>query len=337
MPLLSNLSSENGRDFIGEGWIRQVLDIKLDAFRGLTELCLSTTNAGLTLLESNLESLRRLKVNIKPEPGQNSRPYLNTFSHSPHLQALYVTFSINNDDREGIIDGEELIRLGQHCPKLKRLWINGPSMNCSDSVVKTVSSLLPDLEECVWQIDCPSLTEQGRLHFGRYCKSLRDLTIYGTVDLAKFARVEEAALFPNLMDLTVSPAMISLDGNGGNDERILRMNSHEEACAFPSRISLMMPKLRDMSCYSETIEIPASGANEKTLYELWWAFNEIFEYGRDPFTSNIGGRFPTQEQLDAEFPRLAGDDEAANDEAANNEATNDEAAEGEAAEDEAAG
>ena len=80
-----------------------------------------------------------------------------------------------------------------------------------------------------------------------------------------------------------------------HDEQVLHVDTLEEVCATPGRISRIMPKLKSNYVPGNIIRIPSSTLDGKTQYELDWALKEVYCYGRDPFTNNIGGRWPPPE------------------------------------------
>ena len=281
-PLLSLLLFGDGDPFIRKVWIELLLKVKPDAFSDLTSLRLNTTNEGFRLLEPNLVNLRNLDADFE-EGEEILRSCFNAPRNMPHLQDLSVCLY-----PKGIIEGEELLSLAQHCPKLKSIRIHTRDVHArdrgvSDSVIKAMSNLLPDLTCFVLHTDGSLLTEQTLLYFGQHCKALSYLKIPGTVDLTKLAKVEEARLFPSLTYLEVVP---------DHDERILHVNTHEEVCAIPGRISLMMPKIQGITAPNNIIEVPSNGLDKKTQYNFDWALKEYIEHGGNPFMDDIGGKWP---------------------------------------------
>ena len=278
---LSTLHFETTRDFIGEGYISRAINAEPNSFRNLKKLWLCMTSAGFRLLESNLANLEELGAVFEEEMPKLQFKAPRNMPHLRHL-SLYLN--------EGTFDAEELLRLPQYCPKLtyidiSSVWI-GYYMDCpgvSNSVIETLSQLLPELQYFTLNAHSCSLTEQALLHFGRHCKALSRLEIPGTVDWIKFMNVQEVGLFPNLRKLEVRP---------GYDKRVLRLDTHEEACAIPDRISLMMPRLQELETWYITIEVPSDGPDGKTQYDFDWAMEECLKHGRNPFINTGGGLWP---------------------------------------------
>ena len=127
-------------------------------------------------LEPNLENLQVLALETREEE-EMPRPQFKAPCNTPLLQKLDLDVF-----PDGIIDGEELLRLARYCPKIKYINIGATEMfakccGISDLVIGTISDLLPDLVEFELRAKGSSLTGQALVYFGRNCKALCCLVI----------------------------------------------------------------------------------------------------------------------------------------------------------------
>ena len=250
--------SENRRhhvNIVNNNWYNVVRAVVQSPFESLQKLDVSLTDNERNLLFPHLGNVTDLTLRLADAMSKN---HLASLCHLPGLRKISIG-SYYGGPVDGKIDGETLVQLARHCPRLISIMVGGVAQHLiaptvSDSEIEEVVRTLPNLEEFHFEADDTRLTENSILQFGQHCKELRSLIISGGPDYVELANSGPAGLFPKLKNFV-------LKYYPRNSVRLqsFRTLSNEELIATAGRIARMMPECESFESKCDNARIRWAG------------------------------------------------------------------------------
>lgn len=172
------------------------------------------------------------------------------------LRSCKATFG--EDD---VVSGTDLLLLAQSCPELEELSLAQPdTVGITDDLVESLAQSLRSITEVTLKSrNEVSLTFKSLKHFGRYCKSLKQLYLSCSASWEREITPDTAGLFPNLWQLTLAPAKDGTNWHLRRSDSLQRtaeciVNIGPKLCSFnfknPGVVELELLKLTQHTCNS---------------------------------------------------------------------------------------